>query len=290
MATTAPVKTHEQEVSSGERFAFGENWARFLALLNDERIEQAKASLKNMLEVDSLEGKSFLDIGSGSGLFSLAARRMGARVVSFDYDPQSVACTKELKRRYYEHDNGWQVESGSVLDRDYLGKLGQFDIVYSWGVLHHTGAMWTALEHVAPHVAPAGKLFIALYNDQGGASRRWTRIKQIYNQLPPYLRPVFTVLVYFPRELRFFFIDLLRGHPHKYFSAIFYYSKTGRGMSWWHDLVDWIGGYPFEVSKPEQVFEFYKRRGFKLTKLTTAGGGLACNEFVFQRNDSTPLD
>lgn len=290
MAKIAPIKTHQEEISSGERFAFGENWARFLTLLNDERIEQAIASLKKMLEVENLEGKSFLDIGSGSGLFSLAAKRMGARVVSFDYDPQSVACTKELKRRYYNNDSNWQVECGSVLDRKYLSNLGQFDIVYSWGVLHHTGAMWTALDNAARHVAPNGKLFIALYNDQGGASRRWTKVKQIYNRLPRFLRPIFTVLVYFPRELRFFLIDLVRGQPQKYFSAIFYYSRTGRGMSWWHDLIDWIGGYPFEVSKPEQVFEFYKQRGFILTNLMTAGGGLACNEFVFQRIGSAPQE
>ena len=97
---TPNTKSHGQEVSEGERFAFGDNWARFLRLLSDERINQAEESLKQMLEVDNLNGKSFLDIGSGSGLFSLAARRLGAKTFSFDYDPQSVACTRELKRRY----------------------------------------------------------------------------------------------------------------------------------------------------------------------------------------------
>ena len=92
------------EVARGERFEFGKNWGRFLAVLNDERISEAEASLKSMLKVEGLTGKSFLDIGSGSGLFSLAARRLGARVHSFDYDPQSVACTAELKRRYFEGD------------------------------------------------------------------------------------------------------------------------------------------------------------------------------------------
>ncbi len=87
---------HAQEVAGKQRFEFGANWNRFLAVLNDERIAQAEESLKRMLEVDNLQGKSFLDIGSGSGLFSLAARRLGARVYSFDYDPKSVACTREL--------------------------------------------------------------------------------------------------------------------------------------------------------------------------------------------------
>ncbi len=278
------AKTHEQEVDSGARFKFGENWTRFLSLLDEERIRQAIDSLKAMLEVDNLEGKSFLDIGSGSGLFSLAAKRLGAKVISFDYDPQSVACTKELKRRYYEGDTSWQVDAGSVLDQEYLNKLGKFDIVYSWGVLHHTGAMWTALGNVADSVAPRGKLFIALYNDQGGASKRWLKIKQIYNKLPAHLRPIFAACIYFPRELRFFLIHLVRRQPLKYFSTIINYNKTNRGMSWWYDLIDWIGGYPFEVSKPEQIFDFYKNRDFRLIALRTCAGGLGCNEFVFQRN------
>lgn len=145
-----------QEISRGERFTFGENWGAFLNGLNEERIVRAEDSLKSMLGVARLDGLSFLDVGSGSGLFSLAARRLGAHVVSFDFDPQSVACTQELRRRYFPDDAHWQVEQGSVLDCDYLARLGQFDVVYSWGVLHHTGAMWQALENAAPLVREGG--------------------------------------------------------------------------------------------------------------------------------------
>ena len=123
------MKQFDQEVSRGERFKFGENWSRFLKVLNDERIFEAEKSLKQMLGIEDLEGNSFLDIGSGSGLFSLAARRLGARVHSFDYDPHSVASTRELKRRYFPEDSDWTVEEGSVLDREYLESLGKFDIV-----------------------------------------------------------------------------------------------------------------------------------------------------------------
>src|SRR4051794_15023881 len=124
----------EVDIQRGERFQFGDNWSSFLSLLNEERIRCAEESLKDMLGIVSFDGKSFLDAGSGSGLFSLAARRLGAAVRSFDYDPQSVACTAELKRRYFPDDERWTIEPGSVLDRDFLAGLGTFDIVYSWGV------------------------------------------------------------------------------------------------------------------------------------------------------------
>ena len=111
---------HSKEVSQGERFQFGANWEAFLNTLNDERIHEAEHSLKAMLGVDDLAGKRFLDIGSGSGLFSLAARRLGASVYSFDYDPKSVGCTRELKQRYYAGDGNWIfVEEGSTLDENY---------------------------------------------------------------------------------------------------------------------------------------------------------------------------
>lgn len=278
-ASGAEGLRHAAEVAQGRRFEFGRNWSRFLTALNDDRIAEAEKSLKTLLEVPDLRGKRFVDVGSGSGLFSLAARRLGATVHSFDYDPESVACTQELRRRYFPDDPQWRVEEGSALDADYLKALGRFDVVYSWGVLHHTGAMWQALENAAPLAAPGGTLFIAIYNDQGYGSRLWTAVKKAYNRLPGPLKfvmlwPSFLYL-WGPATLR----DFARGRP---FVSWRSYGRK-RGMSAWWDVVDWVGGYPFEVAKPEEIFNFYRRRGFRLVQLITCGGKQGCNQFVFRR-------
>ncbi len=277
---------HAGELARGERFAFGANWARFLAVLDDERIATATESLRRMLEVADLLGKSFLDIGSGSGLFSLAARRLGARVHSFDYDPQSVACTRELRRRYFTDDSDWTIEEGSALDETYVRALGAFDVVYSWGVLHHTGAMWRALANAALPVAAGGKLFVAIYNDMGSKSRRWLKIKKAYCDLPRILKAPFAAAVISPEEVRALVGSLVRLKPGEYIRSWTQYDKN-RGMSRWRDIIDWVGGYPYEVAKPEEIFDFYRARGFSLTKLKAGGVGLGCNEFVFVREEES---
>jgi 2-polyprenyl-3-methyl-5-hydroxy-6-metoxy-1,4-benzoquinol methylase len=274
----------QQEIAARERFAFGENWQRFLSSLDEDRIASAEASLRRMLEVQDLRGKTFLDLGCGSGLFSLAARRLGARVHCFDYDPQSVACALELRRRYFPLDPDWRIEEGSALDRNYLSSLGSFEVVYSWGVLHHTGAMWEALENAAGLVAPGGKLFIAIYNDQGNISNRWRAIKRAYNGLPGSLRFLVTIPVlvhlYWRRTLK----DFLHGRPFESWRN----EGKERGMSPWWDLIDWVGGLPFEVAKPESILDFYLDRGFTLRRLSTCGGSLGCNEYVFTRFAAQP--
>lgn len=228
-----------------------------------------------------------LDVGSGSGLFSLAARRLGARVHSFDYDPQSVGCTRELRARYFPEDPDWTVDEASVLDESYMRGLGQFDIVYCWGMLHQTGRMWQALDNVMRAVRNDGTLFISIYNDQGGASRRWLRVKQIYNRSPQPVKSLLVVGVGAYWETRDALVRIVRLQNPLPFRDWAEKKKT-RGMSVWHDLVDWVGGYPFEVAKPDEVFHFCRERGFTLLKLSTVGNGHGCNEYVFVKRAVKP--
>lgn len=265
-------------IQQEKRFEFGRNWAGFLSVLSQERILEAEKSLQQMLGVKDLKGLRFLDIGSGSGLFSLAARRMGAEVFSFDYDPHSVKCTQNLKDKFFPDDKNWTVERGSVLDVPYVKNLGQFDVVYSWGVLHHTGQMWKALEIATMPLKLKGKLFIALYNDQGWLSRFWWIVKSIYNtgSIGRMLVCAFFIPVFIVRAS---VKSVLKGQNE------FTQYKKSRGMSIYYDWFDWLGGLPFEVASVDATKNFYESRGFSLQKVirTTSWGN---NQFVFQKDSA----
>lgn len=271
----------QTEISQGRRFAFGQNWQKFGQLIDEERIRGAQQSLEKALGTTDLTGRTFLDAGCGSGLFSLAALRMGARVRSFDYDPDSVAAAHKV-REEFAPGSDWDIECASILDAGFVQKLGQFDIVYSWGVLHHTGALWPAMEAACGLVARNGTLYVSIYNDQGGESRMWTSVKRRYNESGPVMRRLLLAgsVLYLSRRfpLRVAAV-LMRGRP----GSMVRSEPRARGMSRRHDLVDWVGGYPFEVASPEQVFGFCRDRGFQLRHLKTCKGGIGCNEFVFRR-------
>lgn len=254
------------------RFGFGANWCRFLAKLDAARVADAEDSLRTMLGRRALTGCRFLDVGCGSGLFSLAARNLGACVTSFDFDLESVECASRLKETYHPGDERWKIDQGSVLDDTYLAGLGKFDVVYAWGVLHHTGNMRRAIENVVARVEDGGSLFIAIYNDQGIRSRVWTRLKRLYNTCVACRALLVVVFAPYFVGARYLF---------RRFTGR---ARLQRGMALWHDLIDWLGGYPFEVASPEVIVDAVVDKGFKLVKIRTCGARSGCNEFVFDKH------
>lgn len=284
-------------------FAFGKNWSRYLASVTPDRIAAAEASVRFLIKQEDLHGKTFLDAGSGSGLFSLAAHRMGATVTSFDVDADSVACTEESKRRFTNDSvdaSTWTILSGSLLDDAFIDGLlgddsGRRDVVYCWGVAHHTGDMWKAIENLMRLVNAEGTLVLAIYNDQQYISRGWSFIKQVYQRLPRTLRPAWVAaigLVEFAKRLAVtlaacWIRAMMLKNP--MVPLLNWVNQTrGRGMNGWHDLVDWVGGWPFEVATPEAIFRFARDRGFVLEELITSAGH-GCNEFTFVRRQDSEV-
>jgi 2-polyprenyl-6-hydroxyphenyl methylase/3-demethylubiquinone-9 3-methyltransferase len=265
-----------------DAYGFGRNWQEFVSdHLTPDRVRIARDSVARLVGVD-LTGKHFLDIGSGSGLFSLAAHELGAgRVVSIDVDPDSVASTRALRERAGAPES-WTVLPGSILDAQLVNELEPADVVYSWGVLHHTGDMWTAIENAAKLVQPGGRFVMAIYNDAHGKrfldSHRWVKIKRFYNRAP---RPAQAGMELAYRS--WFWANELR----KRNSPIAFerdYRRT-RGMAFKTDVKDWLGGYPYEFSTAERLVEFCEGRcGLKAVKVNAVPPkDLANHELVFER-------
>ena len=257
------------------RFDFGKNWSRYLRKINEERIAIAMRSISDMLRLDNLNNKTFLDVGCGSGLFSLAALKLGAvEVFSFDYDKYSVECAEFLNQKYGPYDN-WSITQGSALDKKWLSGLGKYDVVYSWGVLHHTGDMWRAMENVCELVKPKGLLFLSIYNDRGLISRMWRIIKLIYNKSPFIVKMLIAVPYYILMLINEIISIIINKKPLK---AMF--KDQNRGMTLWYDCLDWCGGYPFETATPEKILDYFYHKGFYLVNMRLKRGS-GCNEFVF---------
>jgi SAM-dependent methyltransferase len=259
-------------------FSFGRNWGAYLAAcFSEERVRIAQEWILRFLELPNLKGKTFLDVGSGSGLSSLAAFDAGAeRILSFDVDPHSVEATRQVRGLRGNPPN-WIVQQGSVLDDSFIAGLGTWDIVYSWGVLHHTGRMWDALSNAAPLIGPRGVLYIALYTTDP-SSEFWAAVKRRYNHAGPLGKR----LMEYAYVGRYLILPNLFW-PWRIVQRVRDYKK-GRGMAYLFDVRDWLGGYPFEHARIEDVLRFGQDRlGLRLANLTT---GAACTEYLF----SAPSD
>lgn len=232
--------------------------------------EVAAQSLQALLGRTDLGGATVLDVGCGSGIFAIAAHRIGAgRVLGVDINPRSIDASQQNLAR---------LEPGapvtfchmSALDRPAMDALGQFDLVYAWGSLHHTGSLYAAIINTARLVAPGGTLVLAIYN-RHITSPVWRCIKWLYNHVPGLVQRiialVFAGVIYVAK------LAVTRRNP----------LEKERGMDFWYDVIDWVGGYPYEYASPAEIEAFVQRLGFTLRTLVSAQVPTGCNEFVFER-------
>jgi len=268
------------------RFRFGKNWKKYVQKrFSEERVEIAKNHMLNFLNVQDLRGKYFLDIGCGSGLHSLAAVRAGAsRIVSFDFDQDSVDATSILKGLADDPEH-WTIMRGSILDDDFLSKLERADVVYSWGVLHHTGSMWQAFSNTVPLMNDDGILYIALYEGlpvSGRPMSFWMEVKHNYNRTGWLGKKKIEVWFFWDCLLQKRWSnlpDILR-QTREYKNV----RGIGRGMDMYRDVVDWVGGWPMEYASAQEVQSFAREKlSLTLVNLKT---GEANAEYLFQRSSS----
>ena len=259
-----------------QHFAFGENWQDYASRINEDHVDKAIVGMERLLTRDDLEGKSFLEIGSGSGIHSLSALRLGARqILATDIDPNSVSTSKSVLQRFAP-DADWESREVSVFDLQTQG----FDVVYSWGVLHHTGDMFGAIDKALAQVKPGGLLCLALYR-KTALCWLWKLEKKFYFNAPGWVQ----------RFLRWLFVAIFRmGCIAKGVNFQEYVDnyQSERGMSYYHDIHDWMGGYPYESISPEALISYVEPRGFEHVKSITRPGGMGifgsgCDEFVFRK-------
>jgi SAM-dependent methyltransferase len=251
-----------------DRFKFGENWASFSRYLDEDGVKEAEQSLNTLFGDAALKGKTFLDIGCGSGLFSIAAARLGAqKVLGIDVDPMSVETSQVNAAHWLENNDGVSFLLGSALDAVQMDALGSFDIVYSWGVLHHTGDMDQAIRNVVRRVSDGGLLMIAIYNKHT-SSTGWKAIKWLYNRSNRFGQKLliwfFTPIIFVAKWIS------TGGNP----------LKMRRGMDYMHNVIDWVGGYPYEYASIAEMSAILEHFGFDVLKVNPAIVPTGCNEFV----------
>ena len=270
-------------------FAFGENWKSFLDTVDEPSLGEAVKGLRSLFPGDELKGASFLDIGSGSGLSSVAAGVLGAgSITAVDIDKNSVAASASLLSQHLKDmpRDKWSVTVRSVFDLSPQTD-GQFDVVHSWGVLHHTGDMWRAIDCAAAMVKPGGLFAIALYRKTKYCGF-WRAEKRLYangsKSTQGLLRAVFKPL---------FVLNIIRRGENPITHIREY--KSRRGMDWSHDVHDWLGGYPYKSVLPQEVHSHLEALGFRIEREFVQAepkgiwrylqglSGAVCDEFVARR-------
>jgi len=271
---------YENQYKTKNHFSFGNNWKIFLENINTESISEAKKSISNYF--GDIQNKTFIDVGSGSGLFSLAAIQLGAKVTSLDIDDNAIECNKLLREKYKIEKEDWKILKGSVLSEQFIQSLGKFDLVYSWGVLHHTGNMYKALQNVDFLMEERSLLYLALYNYNTkkieGTSPFWEKVKSKYNNSGKFGKKVIYHIY-----LSYLILGLcISGkNPYDYIKNY----KKKRGMDFYIDIFDWLGGYPYEYATPEKITDFYETKNYSLKKIDKVRS-LGCNQFLFEKNDN----
>lgn len=251
-------------------FNFGKNWEEYsFKKLDHVRLEQAMNSILDLLTEEEIKAKSFLDVGCGTGIFSIAARKLGAyRVVGVDINPKCIEVAQKNSKYFLETTSQPEFRVASALDSEALENLGRFDIVYAWGSLHHTGNMDEAIRNTAKRVEQNGKFILAIYN-RHFTSPVWKFIKWFYNVVPGFIK---TIMIYT------FWAIILTAK-----SAVTKRNpfKMERGMDFFYDVVDWVGGYPYEYATIQEIKDFVQTHGFKIIKTIPAKVPTGCNEFAF---------
>jgi 2-polyprenyl-6-hydroxyphenyl methylase/3-demethylubiquinone-9 3-methyltransferase len=257
-------------------FSFGKNWKDYLATINETIIAEAGTDLDDWLGRDFIEGKRVIDVGSGSGLSSLCLwRRRPRELVSFDYDIHSVEATQTLRSREGAPE-AWKAFQGSILDGEFVKTLGKFDIVYSWGVLHHTGEMWKAMENAASLCAPDGQFWISIYQ-AGSQYEADLELKRRYNRADEGgKRALIEEQIAMHKSW-----CRGRGEPEENWNKV-----DGRGMNKANDIVDWLGGLPYEVAWPAEIVAFCTERGFAPVRVLERGQG-GCSVYLFRKNEDS---
>ncbi len=253
-------------------FDFGANWQAFSQQhVNEVRLATAEQSLKALLQRPNLTGSTFLDVGCGSGLFSIAAQRLGAsKVIGVDINPRCIEVSKQNQTHLTPH-KPIEFHQASALSPESLAGLGQFDVVYAWGSLHHTGSMWQAIDNVSCLVAPGGTLVLGIYKKHI-TSPVWKAIKWLYNQVPSVVQRMMAVffagIIYIAKFL------VTRANP----------LTKERGMDFWYDVIDWVGGYPYEYASVQEIGRFVSKHGFVLLRAIPDSVPTGITEFVFSKS------